>query len=134
MRGSPHLSLWAWAAVTAALGLTLALAPQAAANLAAVPLPDGAAPWARLAGLMTLAYSLAYGVAAAFDLVPWMWASVALRGTSLAPIGALVGTGLLPSPMLAIGVADLAGALWTWRELAARARRDNEIQTPGKSR
>jgi hypothetical protein len=117
-----HPSIWAWAIVTAAFGLTLALAPHALAALSGIALPAGAEPWARLAGMMSIAYSLAYWVAAAFDVVPWMWASVVLRGTSIVPIGAMVAAGLLPAPLLAIGVADLAGALWTWSELAARAR------------
>jgi len=118
-----HVSIYAWAGLTTALALALTLAPGALARIAGVPLTDAAAPWARLAGLMAAGYSLAYWIAAVYRLLPWMWASVVLRGTVLVPVGALVAFGMLPPSAIVIGVVDLCGALWTWRELGAPRRR-----------
>jgi hypothetical protein len=73
-------------------------------------------------GLILIGYSLAYHVAGWTGARTYMRASVVLRLCSPVAIGALVLTGHLPRPWIAIGVLDLAGAIWTSAELAWRPK------------
>ncbi len=117
-----HPSIWCWAVLTTALGGTLALAPAFAFSLIGQPLPPSAEPWARLSGLVAIGYSAGYWICALFDGVPFMRASVALRLLGALCVVSMAAAGALPSTLLGLGALDLAGAAWTWAELALRAR------------
>jgi hypothetical protein len=116
-------SIWFWALATSSLGLGLVVMPASAAVLLGLDVPAQAALWARMAGLMALAYSLGYYVAAVCDVVPFMRASVFLRMASLPTVIGFIALGWAPTSLLSMALLDLAGALWTWRELALRVRR-----------
>jgi hypothetical protein len=116
-------SIWFWALATSSLGLGLVVMPASAALLLGLDVPAQALLWARMAGLMALAYSLGYYVAAVFDVVPFMRASVLLRLASLPAVIGFIALGWAPTSLLSMALLDLAGALWTWRELALRAHR-----------
>lgn len=115
-------SIWFWGNMTSAAGAALALAPFHTAQAFRSPLDPSAEPWARMFGIMLIAYSLAYHVAGWTGQRTYMRASVALRCASPVVIGALVMTGNLPRPWILMGLIDLAGAGWTSAELAWRPK------------
>ena len=115
-------SIWFWGGLLSAAGAVFAVAPFHALRVLGAELDPIAEPWARLLGLMTIAYSLAYHVAGWTGARTYMRASVVLRLCSPVAIGALVLTGNLPRPWMAIGLLDLAGAIWTAAELSWRPK------------
>lgn len=115
-------SIWFWGNLMSAAGVALALAPYHTAQLFRWPLEAPAEPFARMLGLMLIAYSLAYHVAGWTGQRTYMRASVALRCASPIVIGALVLSGNLPRPWIFLGIIDLAGAAWTSAELAWRPK------------
>ena len=115
-------SIWFWGTLISATGAAFAVAPFHAAGLLRAELDPAAEPWARMFGLILIGYSLAYHVAGWTGARTYMRASVVLRLCSPVAIGALVLTGNLPRPWIAIGLLDLAGAIWTAAELAWRPK------------
>lgn len=115
-------SIWFWGGLLSSAGATLAVAPFQAAALLRSPLDPAAEPWARMVGLMLIAYSLAYHVAGWTGARTYMRASVVLRLISPVAIGALVFSDNLPKAWMIIGAVDVAGALWTSAELAWRPK------------
>ncbi len=115
-------SIWFWGTVVSAAGACFALAPFHTVRVLRSELDPAAEPWARMLGLMMIAYSLAYHVAGWTGARTYMRASVALRLCSPVAIGALVLAGCLPKPWLAIGVLDAIGAIWTSAELSWRPK------------
>lgn len=115
-------SIWFWGTLLSAAGAACAVAPFHTLRILSAELPSEAEPWARMFGLMMIAYSLAYHVAGWTGARTYMRASVVLRLCSPVAIGALVLTGNLPRPWLAVGLLDLAGAIWTAAELSWRPK------------
>jgi hypothetical protein len=113
-------SIWFWGGLLSLTGTAFALAPFQAASLLRADLHPLAEPWARMFGLMLIAYSLAYHVAGWTGARTYMRASVVLRLASPVAIGALVFTDNLPKPWMLVGLVDLTGAIWTAAELAWR--------------
>lgn len=119
---SPQASLWCWAALTTLAGLLILLAPGLLLSL--LEPQDGALAstllLVRLLGILLLAYAMGYWIAALFDDAPMIWGSIVLRAGVLPSTVAMVAMGWLPPGLLAIGVLDAAGALWTWSEWRKR--------------
>lgn len=115
-------SIWFWGGITSLAGAAFAVAPFHVVETLGGRLDSAAEPWARMFGLAMIGYSLAYHVAGWTGARTYMRASVVLRLASPVAIGALVLTGNLPRPWLAMGLIDLGGALWTSAELAWRPK------------
>jgi hypothetical protein len=115
-------SIWFWGTLISATGAAFAVAPFHTAGLLRAQLDPAAEPWARMFGLILIGYSLAYHVAGWTGARTYMRASVVLRLCSPVAIGALVLAGALPRPWMAVGLLDLAGAIWTAAELAWRPK------------
>ena len=115
-------SIWFWGGLLSLTGAAFALAPFQAAGLLQADLHPMAEPWARMFGLMMIAYSLAYHVAGWTGARTYMRASVVLRLASPLAIGGLVLNGNLPPVWMVLGLVDLTGAIWTAIELAWRPK------------
>ncbi|OYX99150.1 MAG: hypothetical protein B7Y78_00560, partial [Caulobacter sp. 35-67-4] len=72
-------SIWFWGGLLSLTGAAFALAPFQTASLLRTDLHPLAEPWARMFGLMLIAYSLAYHVAGWTGARTYMRASVVLR-------------------------------------------------------
>jgi len=128
----PAYSMWFWAAITVGAGVLDLLAPDLLATaLGAVsPLPDVTLVLTRLLGIVLLGYGAAYGVAAASDGRAYMRFSVLLRASILPALLVMVAVGWFPKLLLALGLLDLVGALWTHLELRQRAARTTAFTNP----
>ncbi len=121
----PAYSIWCWAAITLAAAVTNLFAPQLLAGV----LNDGATPHSstlvmtRLLGVAMMGYAAGYAVAAVSDGRLYMRFSVLLRASILPALLVMVAIGWLPKLILALGLLDLVGALWTHLELRQRGRR-----------
>ena len=95
--------------------LVNALVLIAAPNLmlAGLGLEPTREPWLRLLGLMTLALSFYYLLAAREEVTAFF--RLTLWGRSIILIGTigLAAAGLVPPVIVVFGVVDAAGALWT---------------------
>lgn len=123
-------SIWCWALLTSFMGFGCVLVPQTLTGVAGLVMVPEAMPWVRMFGLMMIAYSAGYFVAAIWNVTVFMRVSVVLRASSLVVVPAMVKAGWLPSEFLAMSVIDLAGALWTWRELSARTKNEALVRVP----
>ncbi len=128
----PAYSMWFWAAITVGAGVLTIVAPHLIATAlgAATPLPDSTLALARLLGIVLLGYGAAYGVAAASDGCAYMRFSVLLRASILPALVVMVVIGWFPKLLLALGLLDLVGALWTHLELRQRAVRATVFTNP----
>lgn len=121
----PAYSMWCWAAITLAAAVTNLVAPE----LLASALGDGSTPqtatlvMTRLLGIAMMGYAAGYAVAAVNDGRLYMRVSVLLRASILPTLLALVALSWLPKILLALGLLDLIGALWTHLELRKRGAR-----------
>lgn len=115
-------SIWAWGGLLSSAGLALAVAPRAVLDLLHAHVETPSLPWVRFAGLLLLAYAMGYHVAGWTGQRTYMRASVVLRVFSLVVIGAFVLLDWLPKAWLAVGLADMAGAVWTTLELRWRPK------------
>ena len=120
-------SIWIWGLTTMAAGAACLVWPHLLTALLALadPVPDSTLLLARLAGLFAFGYGFGYVAAAAARSSAVMRATVLLRAGVLPLVGMLVVIGWLPAPLIALGLLDAAGALWTHLELRGLAR------TPG---
>lgn len=128
----PAYSMWCWAAITVGAGVLTIVAPHLIATAvgATTPLPDSTLALARLLGIVLLGYGAAYGVAAASDGHAYMRFSVLLRASILPALIAMVAVGWFPTLLLALGLLDLVGALWTHLELQQRDTRAAAFTNP----
>lgn len=129
----PAYSMWFWAAITVGAGVLTIVAPHLIATAlgAATPLPDSTLALARLLGIVLLGYGTGYGVAAASDGLAYMRVSVLLRASILPALIVMVAVGWFPKLLLALGLLDVVGALWTHLELRQRDAHANAItKTP----
>lgn len=120
----PAYSMWFWAALTLGAGMTNLLAPHLFPTALGMPapLPESTAVVGRLLGIALIGYGAGYLVAAVSADRSFMRTSVLLRYSILPAMLLLVFIGWLPQLLLALGVIDLAGAIWTRHELRARDR------------
>lgn len=94
---------------------------------------DGATPlnatlvMTRLLGIVMIGYAAGYAVAAVSDGRLYMRISVLLRASILPALLVMVAIGWLPKLILALGILDLVGALWTHLELRQRGAHANAI-------
>jgi hypothetical protein len=98
-----------------AVGMTLVVIPDVLAGLFGIPPTDE--PWIRILGLVVLVLAGYYLVAARSELTVFFRATVAGRvvaGAGLIVIVALWGYWMA----VVVGLADIAGALWTRAALA----------------
>lgn len=123
-------SMWCWATLTMAVAITNLVAP----HLLASAVQEGATPHSatlvmtRLLGIVMIGYAAGFAVAAASDGRLFMRVSVVLRASILPALLVMVALGWLPKILLALGLLDMLGALWTHLEL-----RQRHIQTPAKT-
>lgn len=81
--------------------------------LSPLGLPAPADAWGRVAGMLVCFLGIYYLVGARAELLSFMRASVWVRASVIVFLGAFVGAGLAPAPLLVFGLIDLAAATWT---------------------
>ena len=107
--------------------LALVLLTMAAPLARALELHEDTVPLLRLGGFIIGCSTVYYVIAARYELVPIMWATVGTR--VLVPVVAAIAVvGDSASVALAfLASLDAAGGLWTWRALARSRRRDDRL-------
>lgn len=100
-----------------ALGIWLVVAPNSLLSLFGFPL--AADVWIRVAGMLVLLLGYLYVQTARRGLTQFFWFTVQARSAVIVFFAAFVALGLARPTLLLFGLVDLAGALWTWRALAA---------------
>ncbi len=100
-----------------ALGAWLVVAPNSLLSLFGVPLVSDV--WIRVAGMLVVLLGYYYVQAARHGLTPFFWLTVQARSAVIVFFAGFVALGLARPVLLLFGLVDLAGALWTWRALAA---------------
>lgn len=115
----PSYSMWTWATLTLAAALACVLAPAQVGALLGASAQQAAQVLVlcRLLGIVLLGYGAAYAVAAWSGERAFMQASVLLRLAILPTVLGMAALGWLPWTLLALGLLDLVGALWTRHEL-----------------
>lgn len=124
----PAYSMWCWAAITLAAAVTNLVAPQLLASAfsdRATPLNDTLV-MTRMLGIVMIGYAAGYAVAAARNGQLYMRVSVLLRASILPALLVMVAIGWLPKLILALGLLDLVGALWTHLELRQLTRAQSQ--------
>jgi hypothetical protein len=76
-------------------------------------------PWLRLLGIMTLALSFYYLLAAREKVLPFFRWTILGRATVFVGVTALAIAGLVPAVIVSFAVIDGAGAMWTAAALRA---------------
>jgi hypothetical protein len=127
-------SLHAFGLYLIGAGALLMLAP--ALLLGPIGLPAPADVWGRVAGMLVGFLGVYYLVGARAELLSFMRASVWVRASVIAFLGAFVAAGLAPVPLLAFGAIDLAAAAWTWlalRRMGTGVRANSPAASPSAS-
>lgn len=75
--------------------------------------------WVRVLGQLVLYLGVYYVLAARWEARRFMAATVPVRLSVIVFFAAFVAAGLVPPMLLAMGVPDLIGGLWTWHALRA---------------
>jgi hypothetical protein len=101
-----------------ALAVVLLVAPNVLLQTFAFPTTGEV--WIRVVGMLVAFLGLYYRVAAAAELVPIFRMSVLIRLSVPAFFLLFVLAGWSRWPLLLFGLADAAGAAWTWQALRAR--------------
>jgi hypothetical protein len=101
------------------VGAVLAIAPNFLLALFRLPLTSEV--WIRLLGVIAFNVGVFAWVAAKHEDKHFFEASVITRCGAFAAIVAMVVLGLASPVILLFGVAELAGAIWTWLALRADA-------------
>lgn len=76
--------------------------------------PSTTEVWARVLGLVVAILGGYYFWLACRNAADFLWASIVGRLAFAIGIAALVTLGMSGAPLLVFGLADAAGALWTW--------------------
>jgi len=113
-------SVIAFAVYLVVLGLVLVFAPNVL--LAIFGLPPVTDVWLRVVGMLVLVLAYYYARAARLGLIAFFPLTVHVRGVVILVFAGFVAGGLVAPVLLLFGVADLAGAIWTWRALVLDAR------------
>ena len=89
-------------------------------------LPPTTEVWLRVVGMLLVGHGIFYRLAAAANLTSFFVATVFLRASVLLFFGIFVLAGWVEWPLMLFGVADAAGAAWTWSAL----RRSRPTEQP----
>jgi hypothetical protein len=108
-------SCFAFGLYLVALALVLLLVPNTL--LALLALPPTQDPWIRVVGMLLLALSNFYFLAARENWTPFFKVSVQVRSLLIVFLGGFVALGMLTPQVLVIGALDLVGAAWTFLAL-----------------
>ncbi len=100
-----------------ALGVWLVLVPNSLLSLFGVPVVSDV--WIRVVGMLALLIGYYYVQAARHGLTQFFSFTVHARSVVIVFFAGFVALGLVKPVLLLFGLVDLAGALWTWRALAA---------------
>ncbi|MEZ4587307.1 MAG: hypothetical protein R2909_12995 [Gemmatimonadales bacterium] len=111
MMTKPATTLFVFAIYLILLGAALLVVPNALLGL--VGMPATTEVWIRIVGMLVVFLGVYYVVAARINSLPFMEASVRLRGSVLLFFGAFVALGLAPPVLLLFAAIDVLGALWT---------------------
>ena len=112
-------SVIAFSVYLLALGLVLIFAPNTL--LAVFGLPPVTDVWLRVVGMLVLVLAYYYARAARLGLTAFFPLTVHVRCAVILVFAGFVAAGLVAPVLLLFGVADFAGAIWTWRALALDA-------------
>jgi hypothetical protein len=104
------------------LGLAVILLVAPNTLLQAFGLPPTSEVWIRVVGMLVAFLGLYYRVAAAAELTPLFRMSVLARSSVPVFFLLFVAAGWVAWPLVLFGVADAAGAAWTWVALRRDAR------------
>jgi hypothetical protein len=99
-------------------GLTLLFAPNVLLSLFGIPATDE--PWIRVLGVVVFILGLYYAAAGRQGVVPFFHWTIWGRGLVLLLFVILVVTDRAPRQLIAFGLLDAAGAVWT--AIALRSR------------
>ena len=108
-------SVYAFGIYLISLGGVLIAAPNPL--LALVRLPTTTEPWIHVLGVAVLGMGMLFLACARAELTPFFRASVRVRFFAFASLLALALVNIAPPLVAAFGLADLAGALWTFTAL-----------------
>lgn len=111
MMTKPATTLFVFAIYLILLGTALVVVPNALLGL--VGMPGTTEVWIRIVGMLVVFLGVYYVVAARINSLPFMEASVRLRGSVLLFFGAFVALGWAPPVLLLFAAIDVLGALWT---------------------
>lgn len=103
------------------LGAILLIAPNVLLKL--FLMPETAEVWIRVVGMLAGFLGVYYFQAARRNLVDFFRWTVPVRASVPLFFGAFVVTGLAGPMLIAFGIIDLAGAIWTAVELRRDSRR-----------
>ncbi len=113
-------TLFAFGCYLVLIGLLLLTTPNLLLGLFHVPLSSEV--WIRVVGMLTLFLSAYYFVSARAELRPIFACSVPVRISMFCFCGGFVLLGMAPAVLMLFGLADLAGAAWTWTALRQPAK------------
>jgi len=111
MMTKPATTLFVFAIYLILLGAALLVVPNTLLGL--VGMPATTEVWIRIVGMLVVFLGVYYVVAARINSLPFMEASVRLRGSVLLFFGAFVALGFGPPVLLLFAAIDVLGALWT---------------------
>lgn len=97
------------------LGVSLVLVPNLLLGVFAMPRTDEV--WIRVVGVLVFNIGLYYWFAAQGEATSVFRASIATRVLVLVAFAAFAALGFAPPMLVLFGLADFAGALWTWQAL-----------------
>jgi hypothetical protein len=113
------LTLKVFAVYLMLLGPCLVFVPNV--FLALFGLPETTEVWIRVVGVTVLNIGIYYWYAAKSEAAPFFHASVWVRGLVFVWFVCFVVMGLAKPMLILFGLADLAGAIWTFGALRAQA-------------
>ena len=100
-----------------ALGVGLVMVPNPLLTLFGLPAISDV--WIRVVGMLVLLLAYYYVQAARHGVTPFFSLTVHARSAVILFFAGFVALGLAKPMLLAFGLVDLAGAIWTWRALSA---------------
>jgi hypothetical protein len=101
-------------------GALLAIAPNILLSM--LQIPPTSEVWIRVLGVVAVMIGVYAWVAASHEFMPFLVASVYTRCVVFVAVTAFVALGLASPMVMLLGVADLAGGIWTHLALRADAR------------
>jgi|SRR5471032_964683 len=116
----PARTLFVFSGYLLAIGLILLIVPNQLFGLFQIPATSEV--WIRVVGMLTLFLCTYYFVAARAELLPFFVWSVRVRASMFLFCIGFILLGLAPRALLLFGLADLAGAIWTWSALRQYSR------------
>jgi hypothetical protein len=114
-------SVYSFGVYLVSLGAVLIASPNTL--LTVVRLPTTTEPWIHVLGVAVLGMGLLFLASARAEQTPFFRASVGVRLIAFASLVGLALVNIAPPLVAAFGLADLAGALWTFAALRKSAVR-----------